>query len=185
MAKRDELAPDSADKRRSLTDADLLDSAYASPPCLLGELDPVWLGGLTEADVLALLHELKELQQEGMRIVCALDPEDATAGRIGLSGLQRSVTARCETLTRQIGRFRSGQGAGSDPSARSIAIPALAVKPAMARFRQIQETSARIIRDALPRLFDDRLATQLREMAHACDEELERWRDDPVLSGKR
>ena len=169
--------PPANTERPGLSDADLLDSPYASPPCLLGELDPVWLGGLSAVEIGLLLNQLLNMQKQGVGILASMERDSRGAPWCDLvAELKRGAAARCEILQRYEVRFSSNGGERSHADTRPAMLPSSPLAPNLARFVEIQELAARTIREALPRLFDDDLAGQLHRMAQRCDEAARRSR---------
>jgi 5-formyltetrahydrofolate cyclo-ligase len=147
LARRDDAAP-----------------AFASPPCALHELEPTARGYLSRAETLELLRELLEAERAGARGVGAMSREQiAECGHTLLRSVAMDEARCCAMLTRQIVRL------GGTPSLATGAFydKLLAVKEPDRRLDLLnrgQGWVARKIREALPRIEDDALHHDLKDM---------------------
>jgi hypothetical protein len=137
--------------------------ACSSPPCFLHELDPAWLGYLGRDEVLALLRALLEVRCGSTRV------EEAW---------------RRAMLRRHIAHL--------DPQARHLAAvgaPGAAVAPDDDRpggaqerpDRRVEALAARL-REALPRVADDALRSDLAQVLGMLERYRGRWRPGPGLA---
>jgi hypothetical protein len=137
---------------------------YSSPPCLLHELDPSYLGYLAADAVLALLNELIEAERAGAKVVgrlgeTAADPAVATT----LRAVAKDEARFCAMLRRHVARL------GGTPSRKTglfhDKVMALdGIGPRIVLLNRGQGWVVRKLRDALPRIQDDALHRDLQEM---------------------
>jgi Domain of unknown function (DUF6306) len=137
---------------------------YSSPPCLLHELDPSYLGYLAADELLALLNELIEAERAGAKVVgrlgeTAADPAVATT----LRAVAKDESRFCAMLRRHVTRL------GGTPSRKTglfhdkvLALDGIG--PRLALLNRGQGWVVRKLREALPRIHDDALRRDLQEM---------------------
>lgn len=157
-----------------------------SPPCYLREVDPVYSGYLTNAEILSLLTELLQGERAGARAAtrCLSEMQDRT-GRMALRRIAIDEARFCAMLSEHI------RARGETPSPvtgafyeKLMAIPELPRR--LAFLNRGQAWVVRRLRDALPRVRDDRLHEDLKVMLQAhesnirsCDRLLEDGNDRP------
>jgi hypothetical protein len=138
-----------------------------SPPCYLREVDPAYAGYLTRPEILELLNELLEGERAGARAAtqCLGESKD----KVAHSTLRRIAIdeARfCAMLSRHI---RELGGMPSPATGRFygklMAIAGLTNRVAF--LNRGQGWVVRRLRDALPRVRDDRLYEDLKVMLEA------------------
>jgi hypothetical protein len=137
---------------------------YSSPPCLLHELDPSYLGYLAADETIALLNELIEAERAGAKVVGRLG-ETATGQAVAttLRAVARDEARFCAMLRRHVARL------GGTPSRKTglfhDKVMALdGIGPRIALLNRGQGWVVRKLRDALPRIHDDALRRDLQEM---------------------
>ncbi len=139
----------------------------ASPPCLLGELDPVWQGGMNRDEILALLNTLLEAERAGARGLTAMAGELASAAdrdlRHELKALALDEARWCAMLSSHIKRL------GGEPTAATGSfLDKLLAKPTLAaRLNLLDRGQGWVVAkldESLPRIFDAALQRDLIEM---------------------
>jgi hypothetical protein len=150
--------------------------SFASPPCLLHELDPSYLGYLSRAEVLGLLNELLEAERAGARGVGALARDAAPALAPTLHEVAVDEARFCAMLTRHIERL------GGTPSTLTGAFyDKLLARPDMAtKLRLLDRGQGWVVerlREALGRLDDEPLQADLRDMLAVHERNIARCAD--------
>lgn len=139
------------------------ESAYASPPCLLGQLDPVWLGGLDKTELLALLNTLIEAERAGARSLVAMTAQAPEILRPALRELARAEAHWCASLVRHVRRLGGApSGATGAFYGKLLAAPTLAAR--LDLLVRGQNWVTRRIGEALPRVFEPTLGADLAAM---------------------
>lgn len=139
-------------------------ASYASPPCFLHELDPVSLGYMSWAETVRLLNQLLEAERAGARAVALMSREEpAGPRREALRDVAGDEADCCAMLARHVLRL------GGVPSRATGAfydklIALDGVDRRLALLDRGQAWVARKLREALPRIGDDRLYDDLRRM---------------------
>ena len=136
----------------------------ASPPCFLHELDEAWLGYMTRPEVLELLNRLLEAERAGARGVGLMSrQEPAASRRDALRRVAADEAAFCAMLARHIVRF-----GGAPSRATGAFYDKLASLDTVGRRLELLDRGqgwvARKLREALPRIADDPLYRDLRDM---------------------
>jgi hypothetical protein len=140
---------------------------YASPPCMMHEMDPAYAGVLPRDELIALLNQLAEAERAGVRVTAAYGGDAADeAVRRALREVGLDEARFCAMLTRHVERL------GGRPSHATGAFveKALAVEGDGARLAFLnrgQGWVVRKLREALPRIADDALHADLAEMLAA------------------
>lgn len=138
-----------------------------SPPCYLREVDPAYAGYLTKPEMLELLNELIESERAGARAAtqCLTEAEDRDT-RSALRRIAIDEARFCAMLSRHV------REVGGMPSPATgvfynklMAIPELPKR--LAFLNRGQGWVVRRLRDALPRVRDDRLYEDLKAMLQA------------------
>lgn len=160
-AASDEVAPTLEDVERELQ------AGYASPPCLMHEVDPVYLGYSSREEVLALLNRLLEAERAGVRGARDMGAlANSAQARSTLDHVAHDEARFCamlfghitrlgETPTRRIGEFHE----------RLAALPALDDR--LQLLNRGQGWVVDKLREALPRIGEDGLREDLQEMLTA------------------
>jgi len=170
----DEPAPLDAEPVRAAVTARTLEdterelrAGYASPPCLMQDVDPVYLGYSSREEVLALLNKLLEAERAGVRGAREMTALAGSAqARTTLDDVVHDEARFCamlfghitrlgETPTRRIGDFHE----------RLAALPALDDR--LQLLNRGQGWVVDKLREALPRIGEDGLREDLQEMLAA------------------
>jgi hypothetical protein len=135
-----------------------------SPACSMHEADDVYMGYMTQDELIAFLNELLEAERAGARVT--LDSARAAgSGPVAqlMSDIQRDEARWCAMLARHL------KVLGVTPSARvgafyekAIAIADLSER--IAFLNRGQGWVVRKLREALPRIRNDRVHADLAEM---------------------
>ena len=138
--------------------------AAASPPCLLGELDPATLGQLDRAACLEVLNTLLEAERAGAGVAMRTAAQVEAPGLKALViDIQRDEARWCAVLTRAI---RALEG---EPSRRTGAFhdKAMAIADPGQRLAFLNRGQAWVVRkldEILPRIASDALHAELMAM---------------------
>jgi hypothetical protein len=154
------------------TDADT--DRFASPACALAEVDPAYRGFMARDELIALLNELLEAEQAGVKVANAfLDDAEDEATTALLRDVRRDEARYAALLGRLIGEL------GGTPSGkagafyeRAIAIDGMAAR--LAFLNRGQGWVAKKLRMALPRIAEDNVHAALKEMLATHDANIER-----------
>ena len=137
---------------------------YASPPCQMHELEPDYLGYWSREEVLALLQELLEAERAGAKVTAQLGKAaDEAELAAALHDVRDDEARFCAMLSRHI------EALGDAPSRRTGDFQAkvMALDGMEARLSLLnrgQGWVVRKLREALPRIADDALHAELKEM---------------------
>lgn len=148
------------------SDDDVRDDC-ASPPCLLGDLDPVWQGGMDRDETLALLNTLLEAERAGARGLTTMAGEMASEADRSLHRELKMLAldeARwCAMLSSHIKRL-----GGEPTTATGSFLEKLLAKPTLAaRLNLLDRGQGWVVTkldECLPRVFDVALQRDLIEM---------------------
>lgn len=144
-------------------DDTLGESACASPPCLLEQLDPVWLGGLDKTELLALLNTLIEAERAGARGLVAMTAQAPEALRPTLRELAQAEAHWCACLVRHVRRLGDAPSSATGAfSGKLLAAPTLAAR--LDLLVRGQNWVTRRLGEALPRIFEAALVADLEAM---------------------
>jgi hypothetical protein len=137
------------------------------------ELDDVSLGYLGRAEIVQLLNELLEAERAGARAVGFMSREDASDRRAALRQVAADEAAFCAMLARHVTR------SGGVPSRATGEFyeKVLALEADGQRLKLLNRGQAwvvRKLRETLPRIRDDRLHQDLRDMLEAHERNIER-----------
>jgi nitronate monooxygenase len=169
---------DAATGERRATPERRLDDAstvgYSSPPCQLHEVDPSYLGYSSPAEVLELLNKLLEAERagaRGAREMSSLAQSERT--REALQGVAKDEARFCAMLFGHITRL------GEVPSRRTGAfhekLAALqALDDRLELLNRGQGWVVHKLEEAVPKIADDPLRADLREMLDAHQRNIER-----------
>ena len=147
--------------------------SYASPPCFMHELDPSYLGYLSRTEVLAFLNTLLEGERAGAR---GAGKMSQTASDTGVGATLRRIAhdeARfCAMLALHVQRL----GGTASASTGAFYDKLLALEDQNDRLELLnrgQGWVVRTIREALPRISDQRLKDDLGEMVKVHERNIE------------
>jgi hypothetical protein len=139
-------------------------TTYSSPPCFMHELDDASLGYLGRSELLTLLNKLLEAERAGAKVV----------GRLSHTAPDADLATTLHAVAQDEGRFcvmLGGQIAriGGAPSQATGAFhdKVMALADWDARLELVNRGQAwvvRKLRDALPRIRDDALHADLKDM---------------------
>jgi hypothetical protein len=156
------------------TPADDETDRLASPACALAEVDPAYRGFMTRDELIALLNELLEAEQAGVKTANAF-LEDAGDGPT--AALLRDVRRDEARYAALLGRLVAGLG--GTPSGkvggfyeRAVAIDGMAAR--LAFLNRGQGWVAKKLREALPRIAEDNVHAALKEMLETHDANIAR-----------
>jgi hypothetical protein len=148
--------------------------ACSSPPCWMHELDPSYLGYLDRNETLALLHALLQARRTGVATACALSKTLRDPAVTAFLTVVAQEEARFGLL---LGRHIACLGAGpakEDDGPFGAISAAEAGHISLAGLAKDQAEAGRRLREALPRIHDDSLHGDLRDMAVAHERAAER-----------
>lgn len=139
-------------------------AGYASPPCFMHELDPRFLGYMSQVEVLALLNQLLESERAGARGVGEMSGQAAgEQARTALREIARDESRFCAMLLRHIERLDGAPSKATGAFHGKLAA-VVALDERLALLNRGQGWVARRLRDAMPRIADDLLRADLQEM---------------------
>lgn len=156
--------PASSVRRPAASDEGDVPRSCASPPCLMGELEPSAFGFMSQAETLDLLNRLLEGERAGARAVGAMYAETGIARNVTvLRGIAMDEARFCAMLTRHIVRL------GGSPSRATGAFydKLLAVHDPTERLELLNRGQGWVVRklqEALPKIHDDGLHHDLKQM---------------------
>jgi hypothetical protein len=145
----------------------------SSPPCSMHELDDVSLGYMEGTEVVGLLNQLLEAERAGARAVGFMSRQGADERRDALRQVAADEAAFCAMLARHVTRC------GGTPSrvTGTFYEKVLALESDSQRLKLLdrgQSWVVRKLREALPRIRDDRLHEDLRDMLEVHEHNIER-----------
>jgi hypothetical protein len=152
-------------------------AAYASPACLLHEVDPEYLGYLSAAEMIALLNQLLEGERAGARGVTEIVRNGVgVSDHFVLLDIAKDEGHFCVMLARHIFRL------GGTPSPRTGAFYAqlMALNVLRERIDFLNRGQAWVVRklqEVLPRIGDNALHSDLKNMLDVHDRNIERCAD--------
>jgi nitronate monooxygenase len=141
------------------------DRNFASPPCFMHEVDPTYLGYMSTAEMIELLNALLEAERAGAKGVGEMGEAERDARlRPLLQDVAKDEARYCAMLTKHIvrlgGRPNTAVGAFYD---KLCSAPSLERK--LDLLDRGQGWVARTLREALTKIDDPMLYTDLVEMA--------------------
>lgn len=138
-------------------------SHYASPACLMHELDPTFLGYMSAEETLAFLNTLLEAERAGAKGVAEMAQEATAEVRNVLHDVACDEARCCAMLSRQI--VRLGGTAGTATGAFHTKLRTLSAwDQRLALLDRGQGWVVRQLREILPRIGDDWLFRDLTRM---------------------
>lgn len=149
-------------------------SIYASPPCFMHELDPEYLGYLSTSETIPLLNELLEAEGAGARVVAEMGGEGAgVPDPAAWRDIAKDEAGFCAMLTRHITRLGGTPG----PQTGAIHGKPMALDSSCERVELLNRGQALVVRklqEALPRIGDDALHRDLRNMLDVHERNIQR-----------
>ncbi|MCP5403750.1 MAG: hypothetical protein H6917_15370 [Novosphingobium sp.] len=137
----------------------------SSPVCFESEASDTYMGYADRDEILAALNELLEAERAGARVALESSKStDLAAYRELMQGVRKDEAHWCGMLTRQI------QHLGGSPSRKTGAFRerAIAIPEPLERLTFLNRGQAWVVRKLeklMPRIRDDALFTDLKEMA--------------------
>lgn len=145
---------------------DKKEPGFASPPCLLHEVDPTYLGYLSEEETVTFLNELLEAERAGAAGVGEMAAPQEAAHRPLLQAVAADEARFCVMLTRHIvrlhGRPTGVTGAFLDKLRATDGLDAK-----LNLLNRGQGWVVRKLREGLQKIDDPMLYSDLREMLEA------------------
>lgn len=142
------------------------EASFASPPCLLHEVAPTYLGYLSEVETIDLLNELLEAERAGASGVGEMVAPADAAHRPLLQTVATDEARFCAMLTRHIVRLHgmptSATGGFLDKLRATEGFDAK-----LGLLNRGQGWVVKKLREALSKIDDPMLYTDLREMLEA------------------
>lgn len=153
---------------------------FASPPCMLHEVDPTYLGYLSEEETIAFLNELLEAERAGAAGVGEMAAPKEAAHRPLLQAVAADEARFCAMLTRHIARLHGRPTAVTGKFLDKLrATEGLEAK--LGLLNRGQGWVVKKLREGLSKIDDPMLYADLREMLDAhetniasCEQALER-----------
>jgi 5-formyltetrahydrofolate cyclo-ligase len=146
--------------------------AYASPACLMHEVEPGYLGYLDTAETVALLNRLLEGERAGARGLAEIS-RDGAPGRAVLSDIADDEGLSCAILARHIARL---DGTPS-PRTGTFYTRLMALETFGERIAFLNRGQAAVVRtlqEALPRIADAALRNDLKTMLDIHEQNIQR-----------
>ena len=154
-------------------DATYEGASCASPPCFMHELDDVSLGYLPRAEIVELLNQLLEAERAGARAVGAMSREHPGDRGATLRRVAADEAAFCAMLARHVTRCGGVPSRVTGEFYKKV----LALEgdgPRLELLNRGQAWVTRKLREALPKIKDDRLHDDLRDMLETHERNIER-----------
>lgn len=152
-------------------------SAYASPPCFMHEVDPAYSGYLTGGELLALLNQLLEAERAGARGVMEMAQ---AAGGVAIVSTLRDIAADearfCAMLNRHIVRLGGTSTSQSGAFYRKL-LSVSAFRERIDLLNRGQVWVVRKLQRALPKIADDALRRDLKDMLDVHQRNIQRCVD--------
>lgn len=149
---------------------------YSSPPCFMHDVDPTYSGYLSNSDILELLNTLLEAERAGARGVGAMSREPANATVQPLLAEVAHDEARfCGMLSEHIKRL-GGRPSRVTGSFYSKLLARKTLADQLDLLDRGQSWVARQLRENLPRIADDALHADLKEMLDVHERNIARCR---------
>jgi len=141
-------------------------SSFASPPCMLHEVDPAYLGYMNEDETIAFLNELLEAERAGATGVGEMAAPHDALHRSLLRSVATDEARFCAMLTRHILRLKGRPTAATGKFLDKLrATEGLA--PKLSLLNRGQGWVVKKLREGLSKIDDPMLYTDLREMLEA------------------
>jgi len=137
---------------------------FASPPCLMHEVDPAYFGAMPNDELVTLLNTLLEAERAGVRVTAAYGAEAADpAARTALREVGIDEARFCAMLTRHVERL----GGVASKATGAFVDKALAVSgdpPRLDFLNRGQGWVVKRLKEALPQIADPQLHADLTDM---------------------
>ena len=158
-------SPKTAEQTPEATDEELGGrQTYASPPCLMHELDESWLGYLGRDEILEFLNLMLEGERAGARALGRISKKvPGSEMRDILSRVGRDEARFCAMLTRHIERLGGTPSPATGPFFDKL-MAIEATKDQIDLLNRGQGWVVRKIEEVLPRIGDDALHADLKDM---------------------
>ncbi|MGE0153556.1 MAG: DUF6306 domain-containing protein [Reyranellaceae bacterium] len=142
------------------------DPGFASPPCMLHEVDPVYLGYMSAEEMVAFLNELLEAERAGASGVGEMAAPPGAAHRPLLQAVAADEARFCAMLTRHIARLQGRPTAATGKFLDKLrATDGLEAK--LNLLNRGQGWVVKKLREGLQKIDDPMLYADLREMLEA------------------
>jgi hypothetical protein len=142
------------------------DTGFASPPCFLHEVDPTYLGYMSEEEMVAFLNELLEAERAGASGVGEMAAPSDAAHRPLLQTVAADEARFCAMLTRHIVRLHGKPTAVTGKFLDKLrATDGLEAK--LNLLNRGQGWVVKKLREGLQKIDDPMLYSDLREMLDA------------------
>lgn len=139
---------------------------FASPPCMLHEVDPVYLGYMSEAEMVDFLNELLEAERAGASGVGEMAAPSDAAHRPLLQSVAADEARFCAMLTRHIVRLHGRP----TPATGKFLDKLRATEGLEAKLNLLNRGQGWVVkklREGLQKIDDPMLYADLREMLEA------------------
>jgi len=137
---------------------------FASPPCLMHEVDPSYFGAMPADELVQLLNTLLEAERAGVRVTASYGAEAADpAARTALREVGIDEARFCAMLTRHVERL----GGVASKATGAFVDKALAVSgdaPRLDFLNRGQGWVVKRLRETLPKIADAQLHADLADM---------------------
>lgn len=140
---------------------------YSSPACFAQEAESVYLGYLSDGELIGLLNTLLESERAGNKLAQTFLAKSPSAeAKIILEAVQRDNARFAAVLTRLIRKL----GGTLSPRIGACYVMAMAIEDVVARLTLLNRDQGCVVRKlqkVLPRIRDDRIHGALKEMLGA------------------
>jgi hypothetical protein len=137
---------------------------FASPPCMMHEVDPAYFGAMPAGELIDLLNALLEAERAGVRVTSVYGAEAADpASREALREVGIDEARFCAMLTRQVERL----GGAPSKATGAFAGKAIAVAGDAARLDFLNRGQGWVVKrlkEVLPKIADEQLHADLKDM---------------------
>ena len=162
--KRDQITNANNAATPSSYDPPDCEAVYASPPCFMHELDPVYLGYMGRDDIIKLLNELLEAERAGARAVSEMSqqPNHAEMQPV-LRDVARDEARFCAMLTRHITDLGGAPSPATGPFYKKL----IALQDVSQRIDLLNRGQGWVVRklqDTIPKIRDELLHRDLKDM---------------------
>ena len=144
---------------------------YASPPCFMHEVDPVYLGYKSRPEIIDLLNDFLARELEGIKIISHITKQsDAPISNHSLIQISEMKDKIHHMLSKHIAQFTNvSNSAEHSVKEKKKAHVARIDSPQssdqnLVKLKSIHHQSIRMLQDVLPRIKDNQLALDLQNM---------------------
>ena len=141
-------------------------AGFASPPCMLHEVDPTYLGYMSEEEMVAFLNELLEAERAGASGVGEMAAPQDAPHRPLLQTVAADEARFCAMLTRHIVRLR-GRPTGATGKFLDKLRATEGLESKLTLLNRGQGWVVKKLREGLQKIDDPMLYADLREMLEA------------------